>query len=315
MMAEHYLEQTSILPENNSVETIYQKMQKVFFQHGRLLVLLDETLAPDFFDDLKNNLRVDQIIYIPLAKGNGYKDTSLFFIEISDEKILKDIGFELAEHLLKHFDIANDRYLVHGFGASQYDNDELNRRFKKTLVLQDIESKILFRWYDPRVMIYLDQIFNELQLNSLLANFIQWHFIHPTGYYHWENIDQKKLQLRAINKINVQQSLQLDLIEISNTVFRKAHELEQIDSHDLDPQKILKNLYQAHEQYYIKKYIDLLSYGLYAELLGQGFIQHPHVVNVLKQYWNIEPENYNFTEAMNFIAEDDWALIKTEIFE
>jgi len=59
----------------------------------------------------------------------------------------------------------------------------------------------------------------------------------------------------------------------------------------------------------------LLSYGLYAELLGQGFIQHPHVVNVLKQYWNIEPENYNFTEAMNFIAEDDWALIKTEIFE
>jgi hypothetical protein len=36
---------------------------------------------------------------------------------------------------------------------------------------------------------------------------------------------------------------------------------------------------------------------------------------VLKLYWNIEPENYNFTEAMNFIAEDDWALIKTEIFE
>lgn len=315
MITGHYLQQTNILPKNHSVEMIYQKMQAMFQQHERLIVLLDQTLAPDIFDDLKNKLRVDQIIYIPLAKGNGYKDTNLFFIEIIDNKILNDIGFELAEHLLKHCDVANDRYLVHGFGCSSYDNDELNRKFKTSLVLQDIESKILFRWYDPRVMIYLDQIFNESQMNSLLGNFTQWHFFHPTGYYRWENIEQNKLQRKAINKINAQQSLQLDLIEISNTVFRKAHELEQIDSHNLIPQNILKNLYQAHEQYHIKKYIDLVSYGLYAELLGQGFIQHPHVVNVLEQYWNTEPENYNFTEAMNFVTEDAWALIKTEIIE
>lgn len=116
MMSENYLQQTAISSELHSVEAIYQKMQAVFSQHHRLLVLLDETLAPDVFDDLKKCLREHNIIYIPLAKGNRYKDTHLFFIEILDEKILKEIGPQLAEHLLNNFEISNDQYLVHGFG-------------------------------------------------------------------------------------------------------------------------------------------------------------------------------------------------------
>lgn len=315
MMSENYLQQTAISSELHSVEAIYQKMQAVFSQHHRLLVLLDETLAPDVFDDLKKCLREHNIIYIPLAKGNRYKDTHLFFIEILDEKILKEIGPQLAEHLLNNFEISNDQYLVHGFGASHYENDQLNQKFKTSLVLQDIESKILFRWYDPRVMIYLDHIFNEQQMNSLLGNFTQWEFIHPSGYFHWENIQQKKLLKKAIIQVNEQQSLALDLIEMSNIVFRKAHELEQVDINHLKLQQILKNLYQGHEQYHITRYVDLVSYGLYAEVLGHSFMKHPYIVKVLQQYWNTEPENYNFTEAMNFVAEDSWALIKTETLE
>ena len=315
MMSENYLQRAIETNELYSVEAIYQKMQVVFQQHERLLLLLDETLAPRIFDDLKKSLRSDKIIYIPLAKGNGYKDTPLFFIEITDEKILKDIGLQLAEHLFHNFDISNNEYLVYGFGTSDYENDELNRKFKASLVLQDIESKILFRWYDPRVMIYLDQIFNEPQMNSLLGNFNQWHFIHPTGYYQWDNIAHKKLVRKTINKISAQQSLALDLIEISNIVFKSAYQLEQIDNNKLKIQKILKNLYQAHEHYHITKYTDLVSYGLYAEVLGQSFMQHPYIQKVLQQYLHTEPEKYDFTEAMNFVAEDSWTLIKTEIIE
>lgn len=313
MMGENFLQHSMMPLELHSAEWIYQKMQTVFQHRQRLIVLLDQTLVPHIFDDLKNSLRAHHIIYVPLAKGNGYKDTNLFFIEIIDEKILKDIGLQLAEHLFDNFDRANHEYLVHGFGTSDYDNDELNQKFKASLVVQDVESKILFRWYDPRVMIYLDQIFNEPQMNSLLGNFTQWHFIHPTGYYHWENIEQHKLQRKAINKINAQQSLQLDLIEISNIVFSKAHELEQIDHKHLKPQKIVKNLYQAHEQYHIKGYMDLVSYGIYAEVLGQSFMQHPYIQKVLQQYWGTEPEKYDFTDAMEFVAEEYWISLKQDL--
>lgn len=313
MMAENFLQHSTLPTKLHSVEAIYQKMLTVFQQHERLLVLLDETLTVDTFDELKKSLRVDNIIYIPLAKGNHYNDTHLFFIEILDKKILEDIGLQLAEHLLNNFDISNHAYLVHGFGASHYENDVLNQKFKASLVLEDIESKILFRWYDPRVMIYLDQIFDELQMNSLLGNFSQWHFIHPTGYFHWENFAQKKLQRKAINKIHAQQSLQLDLIEISNIVFKNAYQLEQIENSNLKTQQILKNLYQAHEQYHIKGYMDLVSYGLYAELLGQSFMSHPYVQKILQQYWGTEPENYNFTDAMEFIAEEYWDSLKQDL--
>lgn len=313
MIDGHFLQHTNLSAEANKKQLIYENMVNAFNQQNRLLVLLDETLAPNVFDDLKINFKFENIIYLPLAKGNSYKDTNLFFIEIVDKKILEKVWDELAEHLLDQFDVSNDHYLVHGFGTSQYDNEELNKKFKKSLVLDDIESKILFRWYDPRVMIYLDDIFDEYQMNSLLGNFTQWQFTHPSGYFQWEHISHNKLPSKAITKINEHQSLALDLVEIGNIVFRKSHQLEQIDVNDLKPHQILRNLYQGHEQYEITKYVDLVSYGLYAEVLGRHFMVHPYIQEVLQRYWNIEPENYNFTEAMEFVSEEYWVSLKKDL--
>lgn len=313
MMSENYLQRAIEPNELYSVEAIYQKMQLVFQQHERLLVLLDETLAPHIFDDLKKSLRSDKIIYIPLAKGNGYKDTPLFFFEITDEKILKDIGLQLSEHLFHNFDISNNEYLVYGFGTSDYENDELNRKFKASLVLQDIESKILFRWYDPRVMIYLDQIFNEPQMNSLLGNFNQWHFIHPTGYYQWDNIAQKKLVRKTINKISAQQSLALDLISPSNIVYKNLADFDVINISEIEPKQILRNLHVALNIFNIEKYSDIVGYGLYSFVLGERFMWHPYVQEILKLNWKVQPEDHDFINAMNYISTDDWVLIRNDL--
>lgn len=53
MMAENFLHHSTLPTKLHSVEAIYQKMLTVFQQHERLLVLLDETLAVDTFDELK----------------------------------------------------------------------------------------------------------------------------------------------------------------------------------------------------------------------------------------------------------------------
>lgn len=312
-MQKHYLKRTEITQESNIVDAVYNEMEQLFNQHNRLLVLLDETLVPNIFDDLKQNLNSDNIIYLPLALGNSYKDTQLFFIEIIDVEVLKNVGQELAEHIVNNRKVENDRYLVHGFGTTHFKNNELNDRFKKSLVVDDIESKILFRWYDPRVMIYLDAIFNESYMNSLFGMFSSWRFIHPTGNFHWEKTNEKKWVSYSIRKINQQQSLALDLIEICNLVFRKSSEFDQIDINKIEPKQILKNLYLAHEQYQITGYADLVTYGLYSEVLGCHFMKHPYVESVLKQCWKTEPENYNFTEAMDFIAEEYWGSIKNDL--
>ncbi|AYO55621.1 hypothetical protein [Acinetobacter wuhouensis] len=187
------------------------------------------------------------------------------------------------------------------------------KKFKKSLVFEDIESKILFRWYDPRVMTYLDDIFNEHQMNSLLGSFIQWQFIHPSGYFQWKHIGQNKLQSKAITQINGQQSLALDLIEIANIVFKKSHEIEQVDVSKLKPKQILKNIYQGHEQFKITKYTDLLSYGLYAEVLGKNFMMHPYIIEILKLNWGVQPDDHDFMNAMNYISTDDWVLIRQDL--
>lgn len=312
-MQKHYLKQIETTQQSNTVEAVYGEMEQLFNQHHRLLVLMDETLVPNAFDDLKQNLNSDNIIYLPLALGNNYKDTCLFFIEINHINVFKSIGQELAEHIVSNFKVENDQYLVHGFGTTDLSNNELNKRFKKSLVINDIESKILFRWYDPRVMIYLDAIFNESYMNSLLGMFSSWRFVHPTGHFHWEKTLEKKWTSYSIRKINPQQSLALDLVEIANLVFRKSNELEQIDQNTVKPKLILNNLYQAHEQYQITGYADLVAYGLYAEILGRHFMKHPYVESVLKQCWKTEPENYNFTEAMDFIAEEYWTSLKNDL--
>lgn len=315
MKDNHFLQQIDISAEKNRKSYIYKKMLHVFNQHNRLLILCDETLAQHAFDGIKKNIKEEHTIYIPLAKGNSHKDTNLFFIEVVDISIFDKIFEEIAEHLLDNFEVKNDHFVVHGFGTSHLSNEKLNQRFKKSLVLKDLESKVLFRWYDPRVMIYLENVFSHSELNSLLSNFSQWCFSHPTGCFYWGNEEQKKIQIKTINKINKEQSLTLDLIEVSNIVFRTSHDIALIDINNLKPNNIIKNLYQGYEQFKITKYVDLVSYGLYAEALGHHFMKHPIVKETLQNYWGAEPEKFSFNEAMSFLDEESWSLIKNQNIE
>lgn len=54
--------------------------------------------------------------------------------------------------------------------------EELRDQIKAKLVISDQGKKILFRWYDPRVMIYLDEIFKTEYVGGLLDGFKEWHF-------------------------------------------------------------------------------------------------------------------------------------------
>ncbi|WP_180029175.1 DUF4123 domain-containing protein [Acinetobacter sp. YH16032] len=168
-----------------TIEQIANNMQKVFDQTHRLVILVDTTLEPDTFDQLKAEVGKEHIVNVPLAKGQKADNTPVFFIEIKEQSVFDKVKLQLVERISLHYNYDNSAYLVCGFGSSKLDNETLNDRFKKSLVLSDQKSEFLFRWYDPRVLIYLDAIFSEHQLNSLLGIFDHWHFIHPIGYFEW----------------------------------------------------------------------------------------------------------------------------------
>lgn len=301
------------LEPDSSEAKIYEDMRALFDQNGRLLVLLDETLEPGSFSEIKFFFKEENIVYLPLALGNKPTDTNLFFAEINTKEILEKVGRVISGKILHNSEITNNKYVVHGFGTSLLENDQINSRFKKSLVVQDINSKILFRWYDPRVLIHLDQIFNEIELHGLLGIFETWHFIHPTGYFSWKKDKNKKFISRKIYELSYDQSIALDLIEISNLVFVEAYNYDEIDRDKLDPKNVLLNLYVAHENYKIHKYSDLFSYGLYAEILGQHFFIHPEIQIILKDYWMTSTHEYDFNEAINFLDRDKWISIKKEL--
>lgn len=295
-------------------ESIYRKMEIMFNENHRLLVLIDTILAPNSFDSIRSHFKEENIIDIPLAQGNNHKNCNLFFLEIVDKRILEKVGYEIAEHLSNNLNFDNIFYHVHGYGTSLYKNDVLNRKFKKTLVLQDINSKVLFRWYDPRVMIYFGFIFNEHQVNSLLGNFKQWSFVHPTGYLDWTKQNDSEFKKVFINKINEQQSLNLDLVEVANLVLSRLNEVKFEEITQVKPKKILKNLNKAYNEHGITSYVDLLAYGLYAEILGPQFMLHPNVQQILSKYWKVAPQQFNFTEAMDYLDQDLWVSIKNKSF-
>lgn len=298
---------------HQSVDKIYEEMKLYFNQSGRLLILLDETLEHGSCSQLKSFFKEENIIYLPLALGNKSKDTHLFFVEIDSKEIFEEVAKEISEKISNNFEIGNNKYVVHGFGTSFLDNKKINSNFKSSLVLQDLNSKILFRWYDPRVLIQLDQVFNQIELNSLLGLFETWNFVHPLGYFSWEKKSQEKFIFRKISKLSPDQSLALDLIEISNLVFVEAFEYDEIDKTKLHPKNILLNLFEGHQQYHLQKYSDLFSYGLYAEILGRHFFFHLEVESILERYWNSEQKEYDFNQAMNFLDKDNWVSIKKDL--
>lgn len=296
-----------------TADEILQNLKKIFDETKRLIILLDTTLDPKIFDQIKADVGDKHIIYIPLAKGQKTDNTAVFFIEIKEQVVLDKVSAELVGKISQHFNQDNNEYYVCGFGSSKLDNEKLNKIFKKTLVLKDDSSEFIFRWYDPRVLIYLDDIFTEYELNSLLGLFDHWQFIHPIGYLEWKKNNLEKFIKKNIYKLSTQQSLALDFIEISNLVFKEAINYPEIDLYFTQPKNILKNIYYAYEQYDIENYTDLFSYGLYCEILGSQFFIHPDVQSILTQFWKVEPNKYSFTEAMAFLEKKDWMAIQQDL--
>jgi hypothetical protein len=59
-----------------------------------------------------------------------------------------------------NLDQNEDGYFIHGFGKI----DDLKiavQTFKELVIAKDTKNKFIFRWYDPRVLVYLPAIIDK----------------------------------------------------------------------------------------------------------------------------------------------------------
>lgn len=290
-----------------------QQCLKLLAQYGHLIFLLDSTLNPSIFDDVVNTLAKKNIAYIPLAMKKHMATSNLFLVRIDDQKVFEQIKDDLLQNLIRNKDIANDSYFVHGFGTTKIESlEELRDQIRNKLVISDQGRKILFRWYDPRVLIYLNDILEEKNLVSLLDNFEAWHFLHPTGFYSIESSEErtqiKKLPLRSLNKT---ESIALDLVELSNSVFQQLNDFNEVDISQLYPVNIHKTLLQAHHYYGLENNLDLVTYGLYGQIIHKDFMTHPVVMDILYAYC-VQGE-LSFTDAMDYLNSELYAVIQQDL--
>lgn len=71
--------------------------------------------------------------------------------------------------------------------------------------------------------------------------------------------------------MNLEQSIELDLIEIANNVFQQLNEFEQVDLIKIQPVEIHQNLKEAYYGYGLQNYLDLVTYGLYSQIIYKNF--------------------------------------------
>lgn len=290
-----------------------QQCIKLLNQYGHIIFLLDSTLNPSIFDDVVNTLAKKNIAYIPLAMKKDMETSNLFLIRIDDLKIFEQVKDDVLQNLLRNKDITNDCYFVHGFGVSKTESlEELRDQIRNKLVVSDQGRKILFRWYDPRVLIYLNDILEEKNLVSLLDNFEAWHFLHPTGFYSIESSEErtqiKKLPLRSLNKA---ESIALDLVELSNSVFQQLNDFNEVDISQLHPVNIHKTLLQAHHNYGLENNLDLVTYGLYGQIIHQDFMTHHFIIDILYEY--CVQGGLSFTDAMDYLQSDLYSIIQKDL--
>lgn len=299
--------------EQNHHDQLEQQCLKLLNQYGHIIFLLDSTLNPLIFDDLVNTLAKKNIAYIPLAMKKDMATSNLFLVHIENQKVFEQVKNELLQNLIRNKDITNDNYFVHGFGVSKNESlEELRDQIRNKLVVSDQGRKILFRWYDPRVLIYLNDILEEKNLLSLLDRFEAWYFLHPTGFYGIESIEQlapiKPLPLHSLNK---EQSIALDLVEISNSVFQQLNDFKEVDISKLRPVDIHKTLLQAHQVYGLENNLDLVTYGLYGQIIHQDFMTHPVITDIL--YTHCVQGELSFTDAMDYLDAELYFVIQQDL--
>lgn len=301
--------------QNEDLKDITSKIEEqciqILSEYGQIIFLLDTTLNDSIFNEVIDNLSNKNIAYIPLAHKKEIVKSNLFFICIDDKKVFEQVKEDLLQNLSRNKNITNDCFFVHGFGVAKTRSlEELRDQIKTKLVISDQGKKILFRWYDPRVMIYLDEIFKTEYVGGLLDGFKEWHFLHPKGLFSFKSYDESRSILN-LTKVNLEQSIDLDLIEIANNVFQQLNEFEQVDLMKIHPVEIHQNLKEAYYDYGLQNHLDLVTYGLYSQIIHKNFIQHPMVTNVL--YDHCVMNEMSFTDAMDYLTKDLYEQIAKEL--
>lgn len=300
------LEQDGCIP-------LEQQCLKLLNQYGHIIFLLDSTLNPSIFDDVVNILAKKYIAYIPLALKKDMATSNLFLVRIENQKVFEQVKDDLLQNLIRNKDITNDSYFVHGFGVSKNESlEELSDQIRNKLVVSDQGRKILFRWYDPRVLIYLNDILEEKNLLSLLDRFEAWYFLHPTGFYSIESSEQRaQIKPLPLHSLNKEQSIALDLVEISNSVFQQLNDFKEVDISKLRPVEIHKTLLQAHQVYGLENNLDLVTYGLYGQIIHKDFMTHPVVTDIV--YAHCVQDELSFIDAMDYLDAELYSVIQQDL--
>nr|WP_174506487.1 DUF4123 domain-containing protein [Acinetobacter sp. Marseille-Q1620] len=290
---------------------VSEKINKIFEKRGHIYFSLDRTLDPSAFDEVLELFQSNDIEYIPLGITKNIESSNLILIRIQDKSLLDKASPELIRYFIQNKEIENDRYFVTGFGSSHLDIEELRDHIKRRLVVEDQGKKILFRWYDPRVIIYLDQIFKPEQLKSLFLYFNEWSFLHPTGFYFLNLDEDQKIRSLPIQKLSDEQSIALDLIEIANLVYQKLNDFDEIEIALVNPISIHTALLTAYNEYKLLETEHLIAYGLYSQIIHPDFMQHPLVIDVL--YEHCIEKGQDFISAMEVLEPDLYAQIKKNL--
>ena len=298
-----------LLPREEIVsENLRGLITDVFEQNSHITFLCDETLLNGFFNEFIDELTDYELEPIEIAASKKNSRPALFFIKIKVKEDLEHLLDFIIQTLLMNLDQNEDGYFIHGFGKI----DDLKiavQTFKELVIAKDTKNKFIFRWYDPRVLVYLPAIIDKKseRIESFLGD---WHFVFFNGLYVVKT--QKKRALFPLTFTN-DESAKLDLIELSNTVIKQS--LIYDEKLLIRQDEILESLHQAIRQYGILHVTDLIAYGMYSVILHKDFMRSSRVSSIISHYWIERLEANSFTTAMDYLEENQYSQVTQECEE
>lgn len=298
-----------LLPREEIVsENLRGLITDVFEQNSHITFLCDETLLNGFFNEFIDELTDYELEPIEIAASKRNTRSVLFFIKIKAKKDLDHSLDFIIQSLCMNLDQNEDGYFIHGFGKI----DDLKiavQTFKELVIAKDTKNKFIFRWYDPRVLVYLPAIIDKKseRIESFLGD---WHFVFFNGLYVVKT--QEKRALSPLTFTN-DESAKLDLIELSNTVIKQS--LIYDEKLLIRQDEILESLHQAIRQYGILHVTDLIAYGMYSVILHKDFMRSSRVSSIISHYWIERLEANSFTTAMDYLEENQYSQVTQECEE
>lgn len=290
----------------------YNTLRDLFFdlfeKNRCVTILCDETLLGGFFDDFINNLTDYELEPIEIAVSKQNNPSTLFFIKLKVREDLENSLDFIIHTLLMNLDQNDDGYFIHGIGKFN-DLKKTAQTFKKLIIAKDTKNKFIFRWYDPRVLIYLQDIIDKKgeRIESFLA---EWYFLFFNGLYEIKN--QEKRAIFSLTFTN-EESKKLDLIELSNIVIKQS--LIYDDQLPIHHSEVLHSLHEAIIQYRILHVTDLIAYGIYSIVLHKYFMKSSLVSSIINNYWIDRLETNSFITAMDYLEENKYSQVKQECEE